>query len=445
MKVEHGSLHGRIDWLLAGSIAGLLIIGTVAILSAASPLPYYSSVIQKHFLALGIGIVAFLVALGFNYQVFQDQSRTIYVVTLLILGAVLLIGEVQRGQRAWVRLPFFSFQPSELARILTILTLAGYLDRRGSKTNTFGYIAGAFAVAAPVMSLILLQPDFSSTLSFFPMVLGMIYCAGASVAPLLALACFGAIILLLPLLWTLLSLRPEWTSSWNILNAFMSMRSFDFPLLITVIGIFLFVVLLWKVAVWMRFYVPPPYFVVLALILSLGLCAGVVLDHQLKGYQRDRFIAFLVPKRDPRGSAYNVAQAQIAIGSGGVRGKGIFSGTQSQLGFVPERHTDFIFAVIGEEFGFLGTMSVLGLYLLMLWRIADTARSARDRYGYLVCSGMVSIYGFYLLINVGMCLGFVPVAGIQLPLLSYGGSNLVMTLMAMGIVANIYARRHAFF
>ncbi len=445
MKIEQGFLSERVDWTLVCSVLGLLTIGTIAILSAASPLPFYSSVIQKHFLALGIGTLLFVVASGFNYQIFQDQSKMIYLLVIAMMVLVLVVGETQRGQRAWIRFPYFSFQPSELARILTILILASYLDRRGSKVRTLGYMAGAFAVVGPVMGLILLEPDFSSTLTFFPMLLGMLFCAGASVAPLIAMMAFGALTLALPLFWTLLSLHPEWTQGGWFFSAFLSIRAFNLPLLIAIIGIFVFVFFIWKMTVWLRFNAPAPYFLVIALVLSIGLCSGVVVDHQLKGYQRDRFVAFLVPDKDPRGSAYNVAQAQIAVGSGGLWGKGIFAGTQSQLGFVPERHTDFIFAVVGEEMGFFGAISVLGLYTLLLWRIVDTARSARDRYGYLVCCGLGTVYGFYLIVNVGMCLGLVPVAGIQLPLLSYGGSNLVVTLMALGIVGNIYSKRHSFF
>lgn len=444
MKIEHG-LSNQIDWALIGAVLGLVTIGSVAILSAASPLPYYSAIIQKHFIALGIGIVLFMLAFTFNYQVFQDQSKMIYVFTILLLVLVLMIGTTLRGQRAWIRLPYFSFQPSEIARIMTILTLANYLDRRGNKVQTLGFLVGAGLLVGPIMGLILMEPDFSSTLSFFPLVAGMLFCAGANLLPLLALMVLGGITLLLPLLWTLLSLRPEWVESWWILSAFMHIREFDAPLAITVLGIFVLLFFMWKMAGWLRFNAPAPYFLVAGLILSLGICGAAALDHQLKGYQRDRFVAFLIPDEDPRGSAYNVAQAQIAIGSGGLWGKGVFAGTQSQLGFVPERHTDFIFAVVGEEMGFLGALSVLGLYMLLIWRIADTARLARDRYGYLVCCGLASIYGFYLIVNVGMCLGFFPVAGIQLPLLSYGGSNLVVTLMALGIVANIYSKRHAFY
>ena len=138
-----------------------------------------------------------------------------------------------------------------------------------------------------------------------------------------------------------------------------------------------------------------------------------------------------------------MCQSQIAIGSGGALGKGLFNGTQSQLGFLPERHTDFIYAVVGEEMGFVGTMTILAFYLLLIWRIVSIGKLARDRYGFLVCSGLATMFCFELVLNVGMCLGLMPVAGIPLPLISYGGSSLVITLWALGIAANIYSRRYA--
>ncbi|MEE8424790.1 MAG: rod shape-determining protein RodA [Elusimicrobiota bacterium] len=447
MRAEHGGPRTRIDWVLVGTVTALVLIGTVAILSAASPLPHYDQIRQRHFMALGIGIALFFVGLGFNYQIFQDQSKTIYVLTILMMILVLVVGDVQRGQRAWLRFPYFSFQPSELARITTILVLANYLDRRGvrSKMVTVRHVLGAFAVAAPVMGLILLEPDFSSTLSFFPMLLGMLFCAGASAAPLIAMGAFGTVTLMMPLLWALLAMHPEWTKSWVLLSYFASLKNFDLPLFLTVGGIFVAAYLIWKLTAELRMQAPAPLFIVAAAILAAGLVSGILFDHQLKGYQRDRLVAFLIPEADPKGAAYNVEQAQIAIGSGGLWGKGVFSGTQSRLGFLPERHTDFIYAVIGEEMGFLGAMSVLGLYLLLLWRIVHTARLARDRYGYLVCCGLAAIYGFHLMVNVGMCVGLVPVAGVPLPFLSYGGSSLAVTLFSMGIVANIYSRRYAFY
>ena len=172
-----------------------------------------------------------------------------------------------------------------------------------------------------------------------------------------------------------------------------------------------------------------------------GFFAGEFVDHQMKTYQRKRVEAFLAPKSDPKGAGYNVLQAQIAMGSGGVLGKGLFSGTQSRLGFVPEKHTDFILAVVGEELGLWGTLTVLGLYLLILWRLVMIGYSASDRYGYLVCGGMFGMFFTYMIINFGMLIGIVPVAGIPLPFISYGGSNLVSSLLALGVAQSVYARR----
>ncbi|MFC1678879.1 rod shape-determining protein RodA [Elusimicrobiota bacterium] len=443
MRAE--GLRGRIDWVLVGAIFGLVLIGSVAILSAAEPLPHYSQILQRHFLALGIGTVLFVFGLGFNYQIFQDQSKMLYAITIAVMICVLVFGVEQRGTRGWLQFRYFSFQPSELARLGTLLVLANVLDRRAKGAHSVKYVLVAFAVVFPVMALILREPDFSSTLIFIPMLFGMLFCGGANIAHLLAMGIYGAVALTMPLLWTLLSLRPEWVADSALLGFFMRLRDFDMPLLLAVLGIFLAMYGLWWLSAQLRFRAPAPYFGVAACILAAGLASGTLLDHQLKGYQRNRFVAFLVPEVDPRGAAYNVQQAQISIGSGGLWGKGVFSGTQSQLGFLPERHTDFIYAVIGEEMGFLGTMSVLVLYMLLLWRIVNAARLARDRYGYLVCCGLTAISAFYLIINMGMCIGLVPVAGIPLPLVSYGGSNLAVTLFAMGIVANIYSKRYAFY
>jgi len=414
-------------------------------LSAASPLPFYNQVLQRHFMALAAGAVLFIFGLGFNYQVFQDQAKTIYVLVLILMGIVLIFGEVQRGTRGWLRFPFFSFQPSELARLGTLLVLANYLDRRAKSNNRVSYVLGAFAVVLPIMSLIMLEPDFSATLLFFPMLFAMLFCGGANLIHLAAMTVYAALALALPLVWTLLSLQPEWVGSYKVVAWFMSLREFGLPLLIAVVSIFFLAWVAQRLSVAFRSQTPAPYFIVASAILAAGLASGALVDHQLKGYQRARFVAFLVPETDPRGAAYNVQQAQIAIGSGGLWGKGVFSGTQSRLGFLPERHTDFIYAVVGEEMGFLGGMSVLTLYMLLLWRIVNAAKVARDRYGYLVCCGMAAVMAFYLIVNVGMCLGLVPVAGIPLPLVSYGGSNLAVTLLSLGIVANVYSRRYAFY
>jgi rod shape determining protein RodA len=161
----------------------------------------------------------------------------------------------------------------------------------------------------------------------------------------------------------------------------------------------------------------------------------------LKDYQKDRLVNFVNPERDPRGSGYNVLQSIVAVGSGGIWGKGLGHGSQSQLNFLPEKHTDFIFAVISEELGFFGATATLILLALVLYRIKETARFSRDNFGFLVSIGIMGAVFFQIIVNVGMNLGVMPVAGVPLPFLSYGGSSLVSTLASMGIVQSVYMRR----
>jgi len=161
----------------------------------------------------------------------------------------------------------------------------------------------------------------------------------------------------------------------------------------------------------------------------------------LKNYQKDRIINFIKPQNDPMGSGYNVIQATIAVGSGGIFGKGMGHGSQSQLNFLPEKHTDFIFSVITEELGLVGAMAIFVLFGIIFWRIKETARLARDNFGYLLTLGILSILFFQFLINVGMNIGVMPVAGVPLSFLSYGGSSMVIMLSAIGLVESVYLRR----
>jgi rod shape determining protein RodA len=161
----------------------------------------------------------------------------------------------------------------------------------------------------------------------------------------------------------------------------------------------------------------------------------------LKDYQRDRVSNFFDPTRDPRGSGYNVIQSMVAVGSGGVFGKGIGHGSQSQLNFLPEKHTDFIFAVICEEMGFFGALTVLALFGIIFWRMREIVISSRDNFGYICVMGIMSMLVIQVAINIGMNIGVAPVAGVPLPFLSYGGSSLLSSLAAVGIAQSVYMRR----
>jgi len=178
-----------------------------------------------------------------------------------------------------------------------------------------------------------------------------------------------------------------------------------------------------------------------AWVTGTGLCIAPLGYFLLEDYQRARLLTFWNPEVDPLGSGYQIIQSKIAVGSGGLAGKGLFSGTQSQLEFLPAQHTDLVFAVLGEELGFLGVAAALALYLLLLLRILQTARISRDRAGTYIAAGVAAVLLYHLLINVGMVIGFAPITGIPLPLLSYGGSSALASGIAIGLVISVRTRR----
>ncbi len=439
---QSGLKKNRMDWALLLAVLVLITIGTIAVFSSVAVLPQQARIIRTQLIAIPFGLTAFLIAWSLNYQIYQDQWKYVYGVILLSLVAVLMFGVVDKGARSWFRLPFFSVQPSEFARIGLILVLANFLDKRIGKIRELQTVLGAFALCLPVFLLLIKQPDFSAILLTFPVVLIMLFAAGASVFHLGIIVGYAFISALFPILWTIITLNPELLDS--------ALISYFFHLSDSWLSAGLFVLAvgaaawgMWRVSV--KFYanVTGIYFVGAAVVLMLGFFSGVMVKNQMKEYQQKRLEVFLSPEADPRGAGYNLLQARIAIGSGGILGRGVFSGTQSRLGFVPERHTDFILAVVGEELGFWGMMLVNGLYVLLIGRIMQGARLARDRFGYLVNCGIFGMFLVYFGMNFGMLLGLTPVAGVPLPLLSYGGSNLVATLAAIGIAQSVYARRYA--
>jgi rod shape determining protein RodA len=181
---------------------------------------------------------------------------------------------------------------------------------------------------------------------------------------------------------------------------------------------------------------------VFGLAAALVLAAGLAWP-MLKDYQKTRIYTFLDPSLDPRGAGYQKIQSQIAVGSGGLMGRGFLEGSQAQLGYLPARHTDFIFSVLAEEAGFVGVTLTLALYVLLLWRMLETARFARDRLGAFLVAGVSAAFAFQVVYNVGMVAGLVPVKGLPLPLMSYGGSSMVSSLMGIGLVLSVRMRRFA--
>ncbi|MFA5937571.1 MAG: FtsW/RodA/SpoVE family cell cycle protein [Candidatus Paceibacterota bacterium] len=438
-----GLRKSKMDWVLLGAVAALLTIGTLAILSATVALPAYAHILKTHFIALPLAGVFFLLGWSLNYQIYQDQWKFLYALVILALGAVLFLGVTDRGSRAWFHLPFFSVQPSELCRVGLILVFANFLDRNSNRVHEPAMLIKGLALTLPFFYLLMKQPDFSGVALSFPVIIGMLYCCGARLFHLLVLLGFGFLAGFLPVMWTMLSLHPDWIEASDALQLVYSLREFGLPALGFCAAVAAGTWFFYWLSKQFRAYLPPIYFVGGALVVILGFLTAVWAQGQMKEYQRKRFEVFLMPDADPKGAGYNLLQAQIGMGSGGFFGKGVFSGTQSRLGFVPERHTDFVLAVVGEEMGFLGTAGVLLLYLLMLMRIFGAADSAQGQYGYLVCCGIGTMFLVYMMINFGMLVGVIPVAGIPLPLVSYGGSNVVASLWALGIAESVYARRMA--
>ncbi|MBP5286854.1 MAG: rod shape-determining protein RodA [Elusimicrobiales bacterium] len=438
-----GWKKSRIDIAMLFCMLVLLFLGTLVVISSVSGLPHHERIVRVQLMALPLGLAAFFAAWKFNYQIFQDQWKFIYGFLLAFLGGVLIFGVTEKGACSWYRLPFFSIQPSEFARLGVILVIANYLDRRINKIKELKTVLGAFAICIPVFFLLMLQPDFSAIVATFPVVLLMLFIAGASLFHLAVILGYGFISGIFPILWTLIALHPELTEN-PVTGYFYRLSESIGSAALFAAAVALFIYVLYRIA--RKFYVGIPriYFLVAALVIICGFFSGMFVQSKMKDYQQKRLEVFLSPESDPRGAGYNLLQARIAIGSGGLLGKGLHSGTQSRLGFVPERHTDFILAVAGEELGFFGMTLIAGLYVLLMRRIMSAAKVARDRYGYLVCGGIFSMFLVYFSVNFGMMLGFAPVAGIPLPLISYGGSNLVATMIALGIAQSVYSRRTSF-
>jgi len=439
---QAGLKKSRMDWVLFLSVLVLLAIGTVAVFSSVAVLPQQARIIRTQLMAIPFGLIAFSIAWSLNYQVYQDQWKYVYGLLLVLLAGVLIFGVVDKGARSWYRLPFFSVQPSEFARVGLILVLANFLDKRIGKIRELPTVMGAFALCLPVFFLLIKQPDFSAILLTFPVALVMLFASGASVFHLSIILGYAFISALFPVLWTIITLNPELLDN-ALVGYFFHLSDSWLSALSFVAGVAAAAWALWRLSVKLYANVTGVYFAGAALVLILGFFSGMLVKNQMKDYQQKRLEVFLSPESDPRGAGYNLLQARIAIGSGGILGRGIFSGTQSRLGFVPERHTDFILAVVGEEMGFWGMLLVMGLYVLMMRRIMQGARLARDRFGYLTNCGIFAMFLVYFCINFGMLLGLAPVAGVPLPLLSYGGSNLVATMAALGIAESVYARRYA--
>jgi rod shape determining protein RodA len=298
-----------------------------------------------------------------DYHVLFDIAPIVYGIGIVLLLYLLLWGKLTANVKSWIHIGGFQFQPSEFMKVFTALMLARFFDSNDRAYLDFRSFMIAMGIIGLPVGLIIIQPDFGTAASFFPLIAVAMFFGGIRPRVWMAMILIGAIAL--PLGW----------------------------------GFF------------------------------------------LKPYQKERVMIFLNPERDPLGSGYQVTQAKIAIGSGGIHGKGFRHGTQGKFGFVPEHHTDFIFSVLGEEWGFVGVIVVLGLYLYLVFQALTFAKNARDRGGTFLVICLTMFFVFHVLINVSMQIGILPTTGIPLPLISYGGSSTMMFFIAIGLIANVDTRR----
>ncbi|MBQ3835431.1 MAG: rod shape-determining protein RodA [Elusimicrobia bacterium] len=423
------------------SLLYLLFIGFSAIYSASFNNANLTKFVSTQGVALGIGIIGMVFFAGFNYQHYKHFYKIIYISSCLLLVSVLIFGMEIKGTKGWFKFPFFSFQPVEVTKIMLILVLAAYIDLNWRYIRKLSVFIKTLLITCGHFVLIMLQPDFSSTLSYFPVTLVLLYIAGAKLTHIFSVILYGGLAVMIPLLTTFFKLQPDLLETNKILNFFVNATSQWQNAAIIFGSIILLIVLIKWFLNKLKIPIGWTYPILFLCIIIAGSFSSIVVNKSLKEYQRKRLIVFLKPEIDARASGYNIIQSKIALGSGEFSGKGFLKGTQTQLGFLPEQRTDFIFSVIGEEGGYLFAQLTILFYFLFVWRALVVARQARDRFGSLIATGIATMFAFYGIINMGMVMGLMPVTGLPLLLVSYGGSSMVSSMFAVGILISIHIRR----
>lgn len=430
----------KVDMWLILAVTILVSIGTVSIFSSIMMLDFKERIIRTHILAVAIGVAAMIFMWILDYQVLEEYSEKIYIFSLFLLLLVLFIGVVDKGSRSWFRLPFFSVQPSEIARISLIIFLASYFSKNKNVLKDFYGIIKVFLMILPFFILMMKQPDFSGILiTFFPLAV-MFIVAGVNMSYLYMFLFYIFVVLIIPMVGVVVNLYPSYLNN-PVIEFLYEISYFNINMLLFGLGLGVFLFLLWKIIHKLNPVVEYSYFILIYAIIVSGYFSGVFVKNQIKDYQYKRIESFINPGSDPKGAGYNIIQARVALGSGGVKGKGLFSGTQSRLGFVPERHTDFIFSVVGEEMGIFGVFLLFWAYAVIINRIKKIAILSRTSFGYFLSAGFAGLFMGYFFVNIGMILGFFPVAGVPLAFVSYGGTNMVASFIIIGILQSIYTRR----
>lgn len=399
-------INDKFDFIVFFSVIALILIGLVAIYSATNAHPTAQGNFQKQYITAIISLILFFVAYFIPYKTYRFLALPSYVGSLLLLVLVLFIGKTIYGAKSWISFGPIGFQPSEFAKIGVILFFAYYLAKqRKNPNNLKEFISIAFFGIIPII-LILLEPDMGTAIVYIAITSVILFWSG------------------IDLFWFFLVLSP-----------FVVVFASLFSLSAFILAILILVTLL--------VYFKKNIFVN-ASIFIMNISAAYLFDYGmnfLQPHQQKRIETFINPSSDPLGAGYNILQTKVAIGSGGLIGKGFLQGNQTQLRFIPEQWTDFIYCVIGEEFGFIGSALVITLFLILFARLLYIAVHTKNRFGSMFVIGNLALLFTHFAINIGMNLGVAPVIGLPLPFMSYGGSSLLVNMLLIGITLNLYKNR----
>ncbi len=392
--------YRQLDWKLVGAALTLSLIGILMIMSAQhfSDSAFERTFYERQSLWLGLALVAFLLTIHLPVRLLDFGAYLFYGIAILLLILVLFIGSAKMGASRWFSFGPINLAPSDVAKLAILLALARFLAyTKLPVTSKRRLVASALLVIIPV-ALILKQPDLGTSLVFWVVLFALWFWSGLS----------------------------PWYLAF-ILSPIASLVTASHWLAWAIYFVVL-LVLLFTIRPGVLFGI---------MTVTANLAFGAITPfiwNKLAEYQKLRILTFLDPGRDPRGAGYQIIQSKIAIGSGGIWGKGLMEGSQARLEFLPERHTDFIFSVLGEEFGLWGALIVVALFTYIFVRGVQIAARCRSRFLSLVAAGATAILMFQFFVNIGMTLGFMPVTGLALPFVSYGGTSLVLTWVLVGLL-----------
>ncbi len=406
MMLRENKLIRHLDFGLLAAVIVLIICGLIAIYSATHGSESQTGLLnfKKQLMWVTVGLLLLTASTFIPMRFFSKYAYPAYLVFIFLLFLVIIFGKGS-GTRRWLPIGPFWIQPAEFAKIGVALALAKYLSKDNRNLENIRDILVAFSIVFIPLILTMRQPDLGSALVFLALILPIMHWAGLSPVVLF--------VLLAPLV--------------SLICAF---NYYSFLIAMLVISLILF-----------SFQRGFRFFLVNFLI-NIGV--GILTPrfwNILKVYQKNRILTFLGIVSDPHGLGYQVLQSKVAIGSGGFLGKGFLQGTQTHLRFLPEQHTDFIFCVIGEEFGFIGAFIILSLYLYLIIKGINIAATVKSRFTSLLVFGGIIILLFQITVNVGMTVGIMPVTGLPLPFLSYGGSSLLSSLIFIGLMLNASRKR----